>query len=1523
MNEMRFNKLKTSISFLAIGALAVVSFVAFGQTDTTTPAVVQGNVGEALKDLSAVFGQEVANVTQAKTICNQEKYLSDCAEIGKKHQLFKADEIKQVDAVLTELKGKIVEDLKNCATEECLVGVASRLAKNLAQKNPTIARQLDLTTAKVEEKNVVVMAAKEAGVNISECRAMDPDTAPIELLRACAKLAKNQKVQKVLTKEAREAVAGADVSLQLREALVSGEVQCGDNTPEGCGNYCLNTSAEARAQGASAIPAVCRQIAAKFFGQDGVKQLEQSYGQVNQTFEYYKKRSENVVFTTIDGKTLTDPAEVGKYLEEQGRNGNVDAVSKGLDFMIAKGFVTLEDKKFALEMVQQAKDKGGSVDFDRCAQNPETCREFVPQNNLQRFDAFREIELVMKAEMAPRGISDPRQCDQSDDPKIGEACLAGAKAALPKIEAIAVKFPQARFIVQEIKQHIQFGDQGLEARKNVEEKFKGGQGITIGGQQFNNFQQVQQFCEKNGQLCLADAAKEGFIKKDYAAQKYEQSFEAQFRNQGGFPGSSGFPGGSGQFPGSPGGFPGGPGGFPQQGGFFPSGGGSGQFPGSSGGFPGGFPGGPSGSTQFNKEDALKQFQQWLDNPRGAPPIPNQFGPQQFQGQFPGGPQGGFPGGQFGPQACPTLATVNECPAGRRKVVAYSSSDCGVYYKCEGGEQPLQPSCPQDQYWNGSACVGRYGGGACPSNQYWFVPPGGGSGYCKYYGSEGQPGPQQGCLQGQYWFVQQGGSGYCKPYESPSPCQSGQYWNGTACVTGVGGNCSSDQYWSIAKDGHGFCQSKSSVENCGNGIDDDGDQFIDQEDPGCGGSATPPGGGGSCPSGQYWYVPSGGGAGYCQSSSSNLPTDQASCASKGYKWCTSSSSSGWCQSGACPAGDYPYTGDTNSCPGFAYSRWDNTNKKYCQLNSERKCDYNYPSYLTNGTNYKVENCPAESIGPTPTPPPGGSSVCDSALTALLGTGCHQMYTDSSGNHIYCDGPMSKSAKRGDSTTTSSCSSPGGTPSCPSGQWWNGTACTSGGGTTSGTCDSTLTGLLGSGCHNMGNAYFDSAMTRYVWPNTTAVKECTASWVSGCTTGSSTGTVCPSSQYWNGSACVAQPPPPPPGGCPSGQYWNGSACVTSTTPPGGATACSDGIDNDGDGKIDYPADTGCYGPSDPDEIIPPSSGSTCPSFAHEMSGFCMLNNDTSRCASYSNASTEANYTSAQCGSGTTSATCPTGQYWNGSSCVTSTTSGNCPSGQYWYVPPGSTTGSCTSNPTPPPSGTTCPSGQWWNGSSCTPVTSPPPTTSSCPSGQYWYYPSGGGTGYCVSNTTPPPSSTTCPSGQYWSGTACVSSTTPPPTTSTSCTGGQYWSGSLCVCSSGTTWNGSSCVSACSSGQYWNGTSCVSSTTTPPPTTPPPTTTTCPSGYHLEGSTCYPDSTTPPPTTPPPTTPPPTTPPPTTPPPTTPPPPPPTSFFFRSSNCPSNHTWNGAYCVMKPQYTAHFFATMATSLRGITGLISTFFR
>src|SRR3989344_3861290 len=255
--------------------------------------------------------------------------------------------------------------------------------------------------------------------------------------------------------------------------------------------------------------------------------------------------------------------------------------------------------------------------------------------------------------------------------------------------------------------------------------------------------------------------------------------------------------------------------------------------------------------------------------------------------------------------------------------------------------------------------------------------------------------------------------------------------------------------------------------------------------------------------------------------------------------------------------------------------------------------------------------------------------------------------------------------------------------------------------------------------MGNAWFNSGMTRYVLPSGSVVIECTASSISGCTGGGAS-TSCPSGQYWNGSSCASTSGDS--GNCSS--YASQSSCTSVTN---------------------------CYwySGSSPYCYYQSSGASSCPSGQYWNGSSCVS-------------------------SGTT---CSSGQYWNGSACVNSTgggttdcsaygsgwhtmdSSGNCfDSAMQNYKTANGTLYSCASTPASgcsTSSSTSCPSGQYWNGSSC--VTSSPSPSTSCGSGQYW------DGSACV--TSSPSPSTSCGSGQYWDGSACrtTETYTPPPSTS----------------------------------------------------------------------------------------------------------------------------------------------------------------
>src|SRR3989338_8416744 len=509
-------------------AVAIVAFgiagTAFAQT-ALPEGVTDAQMNSALKDLSAVYGAPVVRIDQAKAICNDEQYVVNCAEIGKKYDLFSDDRAKQVDTLLTEFKGEVVEKMKQCDSAACLVDVAASIASRLNSGNPSVARAVELTPQKVGEKQTIVEAAKSLGVDIEACRTMDPDTATIELLRGCARLAKHENVQKYVPQATKDRAGEADAAIALKESLASGQLSCGDNTLEGCGNFCLAPSNETRASGVAGIPAVCRQIATQFFGDSGVGELERAYTTNQETFDTLTKRAQNVIFKTADGRTISDMGSIGKYMEEAGGRGDVEAVSRGMDFLIAKGFVTAKDRDFALSMVQKVKERG-PVDFGACRADPSLCADLISEEEKGQFTAMGEVEKIMRSEMAKRGIEEPSRC--SSDPSVGQSCLDAARAALPQIERLASESPQAQAIVSDIRQKIRFGEAGLEARSRVEERFKTQGDFSIGDSRFGSFNELDAFCRTNSQQCLNETAREGIFSKDIAAERYERTIENRY-----------------------------------------------------------------------------------------------------------------------------------------------------------------------------------------------------------------------------------------------------------------------------------------------------------------------------------------------------------------------------------------------------------------------------------------------------------------------------------------------------------------------------------------------------------------------------------------------------------------------------------------------------------------------------------------------------------------------------------------------------------------------------------------------------------------------------------------------------------------------------------------------------------------------------------------------------------------------------------------------------------------------------------
>ncbi len=1306
----------------------------------------------AFSELSILTGTEISNNEQAKVVCDLEKYIVSCAEIGKKHNLFSAAEKNQVDAVLFEFKGKVVEDLKSCTNEECLLSIANKIAASLNKKDSNLAKVLDLTAQKIDEKKNILVAAKEIGVNLNDCRSLDPDTASLELLRACAKLAKHESVQKQIS-PATKSSEGKDGSLELAESLRKREYACGDNTIEGCGNFCLKP-----VPGVTEIPFVCREIANKFFGSQGLRQLESAHSQVKKSFEERVNKAENLIFVTQAGQNLVNPQDIGNYIESQARSGNLEAVEKGMDFMIARGFVSKEDKLFALDFVKKVKESDGAFNLDECGRNPESCRQYISKEQGIALDVHKEIGRVFEQEAAKLGIVNYNNCTQGG--QFTNECLTAAKASLPRMIDFANKYPDAQYLVEQMKDRVHSAEQGLIARKQAEAKFNSGEKITIGDVIFNKFEDVQNYCVTNGQECLEEAARKGFISRDFAAQKYEQSFDVQrnyvrpqiYINEPNQDRGVSYPGLINKI---------------EQ---------------------------PSG---FNKEEALKNFQSWLDNPQGPPPVPGYFTPpfippsrqSACSNIFPRPCQQGFyrqeirdingctnysneclpipgyvnqnilPVERINPVPVPLELPTLPIPPVINDVVPPSVPivpPVPAIIQCDWNTQYLKASrnvclprtgCsyPGDPEYNSPECnVIRtsvlWSNSTAPAGQKQIIWNSLGlKSWILTSASEERIALLKAeCANvssnANVWMSRAGDSTSvdfgmpdpvkCRtvmppPPTPPAPTDTTVISNNntnTNTTVSVSGNCT-----------------PTLVTLLGSGCHNMGNAFFD-------GNMT------------KWVVPPATIAttcstSYIQNCSTGISSTQGqACPAYQYWNGTACIATPGSVTSSCPANIATLLGD--GCHPMAEAYFNGPMSKYVKFNS---------SAVVECSAISISGCPGTTYTAT-----SGSGSCPANIATLLGDGCHPMA------EAYFDGPMNRYVKFG-STIIGECSaasitgcSGNTTPvytSCPAGQYWNNGVCVpTGTYTGSSSCPDNIKVLLGEGCHPMAEAYFNGPMSKYVKFNSSAVVECSAISISGCPGTTYTATnpgsgSCPAAQYWNGTACVASPSGT---ACAAGEYWNGSICV-ATSPSGSCSAALQALLGSGCHSMG----SAYFDSSMTKWVVPPATVATDCSSSY-MSG----------CTTGS--------------SGSQGQACPAGQYWSGSACVSSTPASSCATGQYW------------------------------NGSSCV-VSST--TGSSCSGTQYW------NGSACVENSAST-SGTVCPAGQYWSGSACIAS----PSSTTSCAAGQYWNNGVCVSSIP--------VVSCTTGQYWNGSSCVNNTA------PAPTSATdfkklamlnCPLEHDWNGSFC----------------------------------------------------------------------------------------
>jgi len=464
-------------------------------------ALAESEIPENLVPLAEELGCQTKEECAKSFDSNFEKGI----ELAEKYQVYS----KEQSDIAKSYKQEVISKLSGI-TEDNFEEEIVKIAKELL-KNPKLAKSFQLDKDSVSASETIVAEVKNAGVGVDIC-SQSAETLSREQLIGCLeaskKLAKKSAiVQKYIPRGVIEKTNMADMAASLGEALAKGDYPELGKTAEEAGQKCLNPGSESLKS--------CDEIAQKFFGPEGVKELASARAQTKQAGDFYLKGLENLELVTSDGRKIAGKTAIKDTCEKAFETGDVKLARSCGEFAVKNGFTSQKEMDDGLKIFESMADK--NINFDQCRSNPELCEEFIPEEHRKEFEGNKKIYEIMKAEAG----FNPLECERGNvDFEIGRKCFEASQKALPKLKEIAADYPEVQRMVSEIE----FG-----IKREGEQKQKGDDFGKFFSQQAGpggckNEQECFTYCNDpaHGAECISFGAKHEVFQGNEAVERYQK-----------------------------------------------------------------------------------------------------------------------------------------------------------------------------------------------------------------------------------------------------------------------------------------------------------------------------------------------------------------------------------------------------------------------------------------------------------------------------------------------------------------------------------------------------------------------------------------------------------------------------------------------------------------------------------------------------------------------------------------------------------------------------------------------------------------------------------------------------------------------------------------------------------------------------------------------------------------------------------------------------------------------------------------